>query len=329
MFFGRKSRRSSRYENWQLSPFSPSFRIGGIHFEGDNANEGGETGLGGTTTINPPAVPAVVAAPAGGNDSRLGEALRERKKARGAFRALISLLGFDPEKVKIVNTGDPSNPYRIEGAPDIESRLAIARAAGGATNGNGPRGKGIPTVEVATLNAQVASLRNQVNALVVYIKRTAVVEPIRAACVRHHAIDDDAGAFDDVVTQIAPRFKVDVDFDSEDANSVPEVRVYAVDGNGAPLIDSTTTQPATPDSLVAEFLGKRPKYRQANFRGGPGAGGSRVGIDKRSPGLQTAAPVNGNGNGNGNPDPELKTAQAMATFLGGGFKAEDILNSQR
>jgi hypothetical protein len=280
MRFGRNSR---KFSAWMLSPLMPALMIRGVHFEGedDPENPTGAPG-GGTATANPPANPPPAANPA--SDPRVSEALKERKKAKAGFRALVRAMGGDPEKVKIVATGDPAEPYRIEGIDNLDTRMAAARAVG--ASGSGKRG-GTPSVEVAQITAQRDAYKRQVAALIGFIKRTAVVEPIRANCVKHGAIDDDNGAFDDIVGILAPKSKVDIDFDPEDASKEPEIRVYFIGADGQPIINQATGQLANADFMVADFLAKRPKYRQANFRSGPGAGNRMFNN-------------NGNGNGNGN-----------------------------
>lgn len=323
MFYGRNSRRSARFNFWLASPFLATCRIGAVHFDrpdndgGEGEDGGGSGGPGGAAPVATPAAPA--------GDDRLSKVLGERKKARQAFRHLLRGLGVDPDSVKVVNTGDPANPIRIEGVGDLDARLSVARAATGAAGGvAGKPGKGATSVELAQSKATTEALRRQNAALVTFIKRTTLVEPIRAACAKYHAIDDDGGKYEDIVNQIAPSGRVDVDFDIEDAAAQPEVRVYFVGRDGStPLINAATSEPATADSLVLEFLTKRPKYRQANFRSGPGAGGSQVGTaPRRVPGIQTT-PINGNGSGK---SAERKTAEAVAAAIGGGINPDDLLD---
>jgi hypothetical protein len=319
MRFGRNSR---KFSAWMLSPVMPALMVRGVHFEGedDSENPTGAPG-GGTATATPPANPPVNPPANPASDPRVSEALKERKKAKAGFRALVRAMGGDPDKVKIVSTGDPAEPYRIEGIDNLDTRMAAARAVGGASGGK--RGA-TQSVEVVQITAQRDAYKRQVNALVEFIKRTAVVEPIRANCVKHHAIDDDNGAFDDIVSMLAPKSKVEIDFDPEDVSKEPEIRVYFIGADGQPIINPATGQLANADFMVADFLAKRPKYRLASFRPGPGAG-------NRS--------FTGNGNGNGNTEPvntipnrrndtrtpEEKTAAEVSKMFGGMVKPEDLL----
>lgn len=330
--FGRNSRRSARFQRWALGEFAPTFRIGGVHFdtpEGDG--EGDDTTpapAGGTGTGTAPANRGSGAAADGG--AALAKALKERKKAKALANTLLRGMGIDPEQVKTVSTGDPANPLRIEGVPDLDQRLTLARAVGSAGGGAG-RGKGAQSVEVATLTAQVNGARKQIAALIKFINRTATVDPIRAACVKYHAIDDDGGQFEDIVNALAPFFRPNVEIDPEDAEAEPEVSVLCVQRDGTPYINPATNQPHTPDTLVQAYLTRKPHMRQANFRGGPGAGGSTVGSNPRRPAAVQTTP-NGNGNGNGDYDDssaEARTAQAVADLTGGAVTPRDLMAQRR
>lgn len=334
--FGQNSRRSTRFSAFGGDLFGPTYRIGGRHFDTpEGEGEGDETpetpaGGAGTATGNPtasnPTNRGSAAAADGG--AALAKALKERKKAKALANTLLRALGIDPETVKQVPTGDPANPYRLEGVPNLDTVLTVARAAVGGTGGNGGgRGKAAQTVEVATLNAQVATLKKQIAALVKFITRTAVVEPIRAACVKYHAIDDDGGQFEDIVTALASHFRPNVELDLEDAEAEPDVSVLCVQRDGqTPFINPATNQPHTPDSLVLDFLTRRPKYRQAQFRAGPGAGGAAVGnTPRRAAGVTTTL----NGNGNSAETADERTARAVAALTGGVVSADDLLATRR
>lgn len=279
MLFGRNSRRSSRFTRWLNAGFLPVLRV---HFDTPDdpdpgtGGTGGTGGAAGTGTGNPPAANPGTGGTGNGGGDRVPDLLRERKKLRAAWKAMLRGMGLDPETVTIRNTGDASDPVRIEGIPDLDQRLALARAVG---TGTGTGKKGNVSVELATAQSQRDTFKKQVDALVRYIKRTALIEPIRAECVRQHAIDDDDGRFDDIVSQLAPSGKVEIEFDTDDVTAEPEVSVYYVGADGKTPLVTQSGAPATAATLVADLLTKRPKYRQSNFRSGPGAGGSQVGTN--------------------------------------------------
>jgi hypothetical protein len=328
MFFGPKSRRSTRFGRWLTSPLMPVLILRGVHFDtpDDDGLDGDGTPAGGTGAA--PAAPAAAPAATNGNghsdDPRLRQAIGERKKARAAFRALLRGMGLDPEQIRAVNTGDAANPIRFEGAPDLDQRLQLARAAGaaGAPAAARNRAGGVAGVDLATAQSQAAAYKAQVDALTRYIKRTAVIEPIRAACVQHHAIDDGSGTFDDIVELLAPRSRVDIEFDEEDLTADPQVRVYFIDGANAPRVNSTGAV-MSPAEVVADFLTKKSHYRQAAFRAGPGAGGAQVGNPRRAAQVATTPRSNGNGE-----TPEDRTAKAIESLTGGAVRADDILRSR-
>jgi hypothetical protein len=297
----------------------------GVHFV-DSPEGGGAAG----GTGNPPAggtgadddagtgSPAVGAQSATYPAQQYRDLDARRKKFQGAFKALLRMIGVDnPDAVKIKKTADPVTPWIIEGIEDLEQRAAAARMAGelGFSGGGGQRrGRQQQQTQTGTvtpqqLQVQVAAYKAQIGGLTNYIKRTAVIEPLRAACVKYGAIDDDSGRYSDIVNSLAARFRPEVEFDSDNASAEPSVRLDYVDESGQPFIDPNTGVAPTPDAVVSDFLTKRPKYRQANWRAGPGAGGAAVGVQRRP----SAPLVTGNNNQQAQP---AEMVRNVANFFG-------------
>jgi hypothetical protein len=317
--FIRDSRRSARLFRLFGSAFLPMFGLRGVHYEGDDGTGGTNGG-----TVTPTVTPTPTVAPTVTIDpERYGQAMKERKKAKSALRALVQGLGGDPDKIKLVSTGDPANPVRIEGIDDLDTRLAAGRAMAG-VGGSGKSKGGQNNVDVATLTAQVAAYKRQVAALMAYIGRIAVVEPIRAECVRQHAIDDENGEFSDIVSALAPRFKQEIEFDTDDADAEPEVRIYPVDSSGQPLINPATAKPFTVGEMVADLLKRKPKLQEQKFRPGPGAGGNNVGGAKpgQNPSVRTVPQNSGD-----ETSAKVRQARLLQQMTGGRITADQLLNS--
>src|SRR4051812_20876964 len=106
------------------------------------------------------------------------EAVRRRKRAMGAVRYLVRLLGGDPEKIKILGNGSPSDPYRVEGDDDFNARLQAAQTAAGAVQPGSPGNprRPAPVVDTAAVTAEMTALRTQSQALTDYVRGLKIVE---------------------------------------------------------------------------------------------------------------------------------------------------------
>lgn len=268
--------------NLALAPFAP--RLGGLEicaFEAAN-NGSGDAGGGGA---------------GGGGEmipkSEADKAFKARDKAKAQAMATVGLfaqaMGIDPDEVRIEETGDKDNPYKLVG-PNLEELSATLAEARKTKAGKGKwedREKEL----VETHGRKVATLtknhQRELSARDAWIEQQAVIDPIRSACVAEKAIDDDEGQFSDIVALLRPRVRVERSVDEESGNLNLKITVLGDDGK--PMLDGKGNA-ATVRQLVADLLSKRPKYRQAQYRSGPGAGGNGSGSGQRE-----SAENNGNG----------------------------------
>lgn len=197
---------------------------------------------------------------------QMNDAIRRRKKAESGFRMLVAAIGGDPELVEIVqkpNTRQGQNPeYEIRGLEETIPAFAA----------NPPSSRPAAAQQNAQSQARLNKLQKQNDALRKHLVDLAMVQPIRSACVRQHAIDDDGGLFEDIVNALRPRLRERFEDAADDSGDL----VVFVD-----VIDPKTGEPQfnangdalTPEDLVKDVLTKKPKFREAEHRAtGPGAG---------------------------------------------------------
>lgn len=249
-----------------------------------------------TPALNPPAP-----APTGTPENR--RLIQERQRARRALKSVFTSLGISPDHVKIEGgTGNiPIKFVSIIDGSDLTPKLqgAAAYIAGG---GAPPKGANQNAVLVAQLQGENGSLKKKNTALIAFIKRTAVIEPLRAACIKHHAVDDDNGQYSDIINILAPLFVVDVGFDEDDESAEPEITVTPMNA-GTPMMNATTNVLHTPDTLVDDLLTRKPKFRISTFRPGPGRNQNNSRVVVTQPGSD-------------NSSPEAYTQKAVADFFG-------------
>jgi hypothetical protein len=241
--------------------------------------------------------------------------VRQRDRSKEAFKALLRSLGRDPEAVEIVETGDPDEPFRVEGEEIDELRELASKAAGEAATPKSAEAKRRIEEQrrkriVGPVQRKLDAANRRNAALVSWIQENAVAAPLRLACRDEEIVDDDDGQFADVVELLSKRFVVRVDLDEDDPTSDVVVTLDTVDGEGQP-IRGADGEPLTPREMVADLAKKKPKFRKSGFRPGTGAGGHVA--------AARAAGANGNGNGSnhgnrpaprGGENPTVKKAAA-------------------
>lgn len=287
------------YANDVLLPLGP-FGYGAKFNDGATADP-----LAADPPADPPTPPPAPAAPPAGfyPAAQYRETEKRRKKYTTAFQGIIRKIApdVDMKNVKVRFTSDPENPVVIDGIPDLDVRLnaasTIAQASGTSRRSN----QAAP--QVSELQAQNAALRRMNAALVDYVKHASIIQPMRAACMRHGAVDDHNGQFTDIVNFLSPRAETNVEIDPEDDNAPVAVSIVVKDENGNPAVDPKTSQPLTIDQMVEQFLTRYPKYRSTNYRPGPGAGGAGM-------------PVRRNGVVVSNGQATNRTAKAIGNYFG-------------
>lgn len=187
-----------------------------------------------------------------------------RDRLKRELKAVLKALNVDPEQVQFVETTDPQNPVAIEGLDEVITKL---QSSGGMTQAEIDS---LKSAARASVQRKLDVESKKVAALVDWIKQNGVVAPIQQACTLEGAIDDDDGKFSDIVMQLQGRMPVSVDYDEDSKQAV--VTITTLDDDGEPLVKADGS-PMTPRDLVADLLKRKPKYRAAEYRGGPGAGG--------------------------------------------------------
>lgn len=246
--------------------------------EGEEESEGTE-GTDQQGGGNPPARPQA--------DPKVQNAIKRRKKASFLARAIADAAGIDIDELEVRETRDKNRPFEIVG---LNEQLEGKQRNSGDNSGAG-KNKNQRT------NPQVERLKRERQALIEWIRQNVVAANIRAACVKHGAVDDDGGQFEDIVNLVLPQFVCNVEF--EEGANAPEVSTYAVDSDGEPIPD------VTEDQLVSDLLRRKPKFRKPDFRAGPGAGGNVVGNNNQrrngTPGVLVGSGANGNRGASGVP----------------------------
>jgi hypothetical protein len=223
---------------------------------------------------------------------------KERDRAKQKTRALLSVLGVaNPDEVSIRFTDDPDQPVVVEGLDEITELIERGRNAAQDANPAERRR------QQAQFRQRIETpLKKEIAALKKWVEENAVIEPIRRACRNQHIVDDDGGQFADVVQLLRPRMPVRVEFDGDHAS----VFIDSINEQGDPL-RTGDDEPFDAEMMVAELAKRKPKFKQADYRPGPGAGGQ----DRRQ---------GGNGKGvvtpAGSNDRDY-TADAVAAFTGG------------
>lgn len=217
-------------------------------------------------------------------------AFKSRDQAKAGLRLLAQTFGIDPEDIRVVpNPDDKENPYKLEceGIEDLGKLVADAKKAAAAAkkkkgnkkDGDDPdagddgwaeREKQLTDSHKEQLKKTREKAKAREDAVSSFVDSRIVTAELRAACAAEGAIDDDGGKYEDLVELIRKRLKVDRAFDEESGEFTLNLKPLKSDGS--PLLDGTGG-PASVRQLVKVYLDEKPKYRQANFRGGPGAGG--------------------------------------------------------
>jgi hypothetical protein len=195
-------------------------------------------------------------------------------------------LGIDPTStVKITETGDEENPFKVE--VDGEDRTADIRGAiaGQAAKKTGG-GKKLEDAENARKKAEklAGTAGKNAAALQKRLEAAEIVSPLRAAFAAVGAVDSggEPGTFADLIALARPfvraQFASDEDtglFATDDSGAA-KVSVYFVDEKGEKVTDAQGA-PITAAKWVEKFLEKRPAFKAGGKARGPGAGGYGTG----------------------------------------------------
>jgi hypothetical protein len=283
----RKTRFASLFAAAMLAlPFATAPRFA-CHYEGEGEGTGGGAGgtagaggtgdgggAGGTGDGGGTGAPAAKPKKTYG-EQEFSSVTRARDAAKKRLNALIKSLGRDPEDVTFVETGDPENPFTVEGIEDV---IDAASKAGGDSEAKKRADADKKRRLLAPVEKKLRVAEKKSEALVNWIQRNAIVAPIRAACIAEKIVDDDGGQFSDVVALLKPRFKTTVIIDDDDATVPASVDILAMAEDSEDAIDGATGDPwQDARKMVAELARKRPKFKQSEFRRGPGAGGQNAG----------------------------------------------------
>lgn len=265
--------------------FNASRTLNSFHFDTDKGGEGGGAGGGGEGDKDKDKnKPEMI------SKAEADRAFKSRDQAKAGLRLLAATVGIDPDDIRVVpNPDDKENPYKLEcdGIEDLGKLVADARKAKKAKKGKkggegeeedgadddagwAERERELTGSHKEQLTKVKTKAKTREDALFAFIDDRVVTAELRAACAAEGAIDDDGGKYEDLVELIRKRVKVDRAFDDESGQFTH--KVTALKSDGSPLLDGNGG-PATPRQLVKAFLDEKPKFRQANFRSGPGAGG--------------------------------------------------------
>lgn len=199
---------------------------------------------------------------------------KARDKFKRQMKALAKTLGVDPETLEFVETDDPDNPFEVRG---LEDEIEAIEKARGETNDPKKKKEDAEAkrLRIARPFMRLAEQEKaKAAALQKWIERNAVIASIRLACAKNGAVDDDSGKFADIVEHISRRMIVTVAVEDD---SEPDVTIVARDDEGNEFDGANGDVEHDANLLVSDLLTRRPKYRKAEFRAGPGAGGSSVG----------------------------------------------------
>jgi hypothetical protein len=177
----------------------------------------------------------------------------ERNKA--AVRLLAQQIGLDPDKIKAVPTGDPSNPYRLEGISDL---LPSAEDIEWDT-----KEKELTSKLDAEAAAAKAAKDKEIAARGKWVETNALTSELRQAFSKANAVDTTGDkSFADLIELTRDRVKVTHAVDPVTGKLA--VQTDAVNAAG---------KPCTVPEMVAEWLSTRPGLvRRA------GAGATRANI---------------------------------------------------
>lgn len=279
--------------------------------DGGSAGSGG-AGAGGDTTPGGAGGDTLQGGAGGGAPRRtpgeIAAIAKQRDKAKGAYRATLRALGIDPDEVEIVETGDPNDPYRINGLEDVAEIVRASRDTAGAGDDDGGRPKDQKEIArrkrlTAPLEKRIKGLEREKTALIKFIRDNFVRTEIRSAARELHAVDDDGGAFADIVDLTEKRFKIDVEIDDDSHEA--RAMITTLDDLGEPATDDLGNA-LSPKAIVADLLKRKPKFRESNFVPGSGAGDRRAQV-AGTPGARARAPIAA---------PAEKTRDAVHGFFG-------------
>lgn len=217
----------------------------------------------------------------GGNDvvSRveLTKATAARDAAKKSFRAMASLMGFEPGQTKILGAGTDEDPYRLE--VDGEDKTEEIRLK---LVGQAPSKKNKADAEAEfqrRLKKQTDAAALSVGGLSKAVEELAMLAPLRAAFASVNAVDSGGGAgeYADLVTLARPFIRVEIVRDDDgqlelDDSGKAKIRVTPLDEAGKPLLDAAQN-PVTLAKFAEAFVAKRKNFQGAKRQSGPGAGG--------------------------------------------------------
>jgi hypothetical protein len=211
---------------------------------------------------------------------RMGEseakAIRQRDKYKALFKDTLAQVGIDPESVEIEQTDDPARPWAVKGIEQVATAAGAGGAAAGGAAATQQQRDAAKARLTAPLRRQNGALQKQIEALTAELRKRAIVEPIRAACKRLRAIDDENGRFSQIVQLLEPVFAVQVEYDDESGAVQVAIEPHDQAGN---VMTNGRGEISTIDDVVDHFLTKFPKFRQSVFAPGPGAGGAATRIN--------------------------------------------------
>jgi hypothetical protein len=229
---------------------------------------------GGGGDDDPPPVPTVP-------KSEADKAFRARDEAKKSFKAMIALLGYDPQHTKLTETGDPDNPYKVEvDGEDVTEELKGKRK-GKKDNSADELTKAEQKYKNRLAAANEAATKRE-SGLIRIIDQLAVLSPLRAALQANDAVDSGgpAGEYTDVVELARKSLRTTVNRDDDgqialDDEGNAAVTVTPMNPDGTPMVDAAG-KAVSINEFVKKFLEKRPVFKKNRRPGGPGAGASHV-----------------------------------------------------
>ncbi len=294
-----------------LLPLMRTPLIGSIHFKDEAGDEnGGENGGGGSAGGAPPATGSGEGGGDGGDNggdngggnnpppsatmvprSQLRSAITKRQKATSALKQVLSDFGIDADDCEFAGTGTDDDPYRIANLEQLKEDAGLIP--------NKPAKKGALSADAKKEKKRADALQVEAAALREFITKNMLRAEIRAAAREHGAFDGDNGEFKTVVKLVEPLYTVSVVID-EETGKASTVYIGRDDETGDELTDAQGN-PLPPRGMVARLLATEKTLKVSAVRGGPGAGGNRI----------------GEGNGNHRPLPGKETPEVEVRKMAG------------
>lgn len=278
LIFGHRNHVSRRHRRLDV----PSL---GIAFEnGDGAGGGGGgnggSGNGGGSNGGAGAGSGGGNSGGGGSNAEVQRIARERDRIKTQANLLAQTLGIDPADIQLVETGDGENPWRIE-APGLADIAEVVKSKRKPPKWE-DRERELNTAHQRRVREMSESHTGEVSSRDEFIRELAVIAQVRSACAAEKAVDpDSSGDYGDLVSLIAPRIRTTIERNKETGKLA--VVISPTNDDGTPMLDAKGNA-VTVRQFVAAFLQKRPHFKQASFRSGPGAGGAGAGGGQAKPG---------------------------------------------